>query len=275
MKNLVLFSFIMIVMIGCQSRNNQQKVKKEKVLWTELTPKEFRERRDAAPVAYLPLGTLEWHGEHLPLGADAIQPYHFFQLLAEEVGGIVMPPLFLGPDRKEVHDEKEYYGMDICSNTGKQKYPSQKLDGNAYWVPDSVYALMLENVIKQLKRQGFEILVAHGHGPSTVGLINNAEVWENKYDIDIINLWGPLDKEGLGFMCDHAAANETSLIMYFRGELVQMDNLPADTSQWPVGIGGKDPRIHASYEKGKEIVKAQKERMVKILKKKLNQERNY
>jgi len=40
------------------------------VFYTLLTPTEFRERLAAAPVAYLPLGTLEWHGPHLPLGAD-------------------------------------------------------------------------------------------------------------------------------------------------------------------------------------------------------------
>ncbi len=45
----------------------------EKVLYEELCPAEFQERLQACPVAYLPLGTLEWHGPHLPLGADGIQ----------------------------------------------------------------------------------------------------------------------------------------------------------------------------------------------------------
>ncbi|MHC4805537.1 MAG: PhoPQ-activated pathogenicity-related family protein, partial [Planctomycetota bacterium] len=33
----------------------------QKVLYAELTPQEFRDRIAAAPIAYLPLGTLEWH----------------------------------------------------------------------------------------------------------------------------------------------------------------------------------------------------------------------
>ena len=45
----------------------------EKVRYSDLLPGEFRERLAANPVAYLPLGTLAWHGEHLPLGSDAIQ----------------------------------------------------------------------------------------------------------------------------------------------------------------------------------------------------------
>ena len=72
-----------------------------KVLYQELTPSEFLERLNHAPVAYLPLGTLEFHGDHLPLGSDAIQPLAFFCELAAEIGGIVLPPLFLGPDRME------------------------------------------------------------------------------------------------------------------------------------------------------------------------------
>ena len=50
----------------------------EKIEWkksdiSDLFPWEFRERLAAKPGAYLPLGTLAWHGEHLPLGSDAIQ----------------------------------------------------------------------------------------------------------------------------------------------------------------------------------------------------------
>ena len=43
-----------------------------RVRYQNLTPEEFRARLRERPIAYLPLGTLEWHGEHLPLGADAL-----------------------------------------------------------------------------------------------------------------------------------------------------------------------------------------------------------
>ena len=55
----------------------------EKVRYPDLLPWEFRERLAAKPVAYLPLGTLAWHGEHLPLGSDAIQ--------SEVLQGWIMP----------------------------------------------------------------------------------------------------------------------------------------------------------------------------------------
>ena len=55
----------------------------EKVLYVELTPSEFAERLAAAPITYLPLGTLEWHGPHLPLGSDGLQAQGFFMILAK------------------------------------------------------------------------------------------------------------------------------------------------------------------------------------------------
>jgi hypothetical protein len=85
---------------------------KQKVLYEELTPPEFRQRMTDVPVAYLPLGTLEFHGEHMPLGSDGIQPFEFFKEVAAEIGGIVLPALFLGPDKMEVNDGLEFYGKD-------------------------------------------------------------------------------------------------------------------------------------------------------------------
>ena len=61
----------------------------EKVRYSDLLPWEFRQRLAAKPVAYLPLGTLEWHGEHLPLGSDAIQSEGLMIECAKRFGGIV------------------------------------------------------------------------------------------------------------------------------------------------------------------------------------------
>jgi creatinine amidohydrolase len=45
----------------------------EEVRFARLRPREMTERRNARPVVYIPLGTLEWHGLHNPLGADGLQ----------------------------------------------------------------------------------------------------------------------------------------------------------------------------------------------------------
>jgi len=259
---------VLFFLCSCGSQTQPKYIQNpEKVLYEELTPTEFRDRLAVAPVAYLPLGTIEWHGEHLPLGSDGLQSREFFIRLAQEAGGIVYPMLFMGPDRKEVVNEQELYGMDIYmgEEASKKAYASQKLDGSSYWIAEADFKIMMEAILKQVSRSGFKVLVAHGHSPSTGFLINHIEEWEEKYSLKILHCWGHRDKEGMGIMVDHAAMNETSLVMALRPELVKMEYLPADTSESPVGVGGKDPRLWASPGKGKEIIAIQQERMVNLI----------
>jgi len=217
-------------------------------------------------MAYLPLGTLEWHGEHLPLGSDGLQSAGFFEQLASEVGGIVLPMLFLGPDRVEEVDGQELYGMDLCRAEGTQSYATQQLAGSAYWVPEATFKVILEAVLKQLERAGFRIVVAHGHGPSTGFFRDHAAEWKDKFGLTCLVCWGSeYDHEGLGLQVDHAAMNETSLVMALRPELVHMERLPADLDQWPVAIGGRDPRVNASPEVGRKAIALQLTRMSGIL----------
>lgn len=241
-----------------------------KVLYEELTPKEFRVRIAEAPIAYLPLGTIEWHGEHLPLGSDGLQSKKFLETVATEVGGIVLPMYFLGPDISKAVDEKELYGMDI-HRAKEHGRPEQQLDGSAYWISDSLFSDVVEATLVQLKRAGFKIVVYHGHGPSTGFVSKRSEEWQKKYDIKMFNCWGGESPKGYGIMTDHAAMNETSLVMAMYPELVQMENLPSDTAQWPLGVSGKDPRIFASPEVGIKSINEQKERMGTILRKALSE----
>ena len=267
MKSIVSLSMILLLMSCGMQQSKNENDGSEKVLFEEMTPNEFRERVAAAPVAYLPLGTIEWHGEHLPLGSDGLQSKGFFEMLARETGGIVYPMLFMGPDRREVIDEKEYYGMDYTNEreSSKYHYPTQQLDGSAYWIAEEEFGILMEAILKQISRSGFKVMVAHGHGPSTNFLISHMDEWEEKYDLKILHCWGYMDEEGMGIMVDHAAMNETSLVMALRPELVKMQYLPADTAIWPVGIGGSDPRVYASRETGEEILTIQKERMVGMI----------
>lgn len=244
------------------------------VVYAELTPTEFRQRLAEAPIAYLPLGTLEWHGEHLPIGSDGMQSAGFFQLLAEEVGGIVLPMLFLVPDRRQVVEGRELYGMDIChAGDAAQSYETQQLDGSAYWVPDDTFGVILDATLKQLARAGFRIVVAHGHGPSISYYRDHAQEWQERYGIECLVCWGgEHDREGLGIQVDHAAMNETSLMMALHPDLVHMAYLPADLAQWPVAVGGRDPRVHASPELGQRALALNVEQMAGILREMLRRD---
>ena len=167
-------------------------------------------------------------------------------------------------------DGKELYGMDICKNReGKYIYPTGQLDGSAYWVPEETFRILIEAILKQLSRAGFKIVVGHGHGPSTGFFRDHAEEFKKKFGLECMicwceeELWNDLN---LGIQVDHAAANETSLVMAMYPDLVQMERLPEDKDKWPVAVGGADPREHASVRYGEKCIEFQKERMAGVLK---------
>jgi creatinine amidohydrolase len=274
------FLIFLLSTLGCQGPLNETIKPEVAVEYIKLTPTDFRQRISEAPIAYLPLGTLEWHGEHLPLGSDGMQSFSFMKDLASMAGGIVLPMLYLGPDIMMEQDGNELYGMDywLSFEDGKSYMPPQQLDGSSYWVPDELFHQIVENSIKQLARAGFKIIVAHGHGPSTRHVIKYWKEWEEQYDVMIFTCWSwdirgandeesssKSEQEGLGIMTDHAAMNETSLMMHYYPDLVKMDQLSPDTAQWPLAVAGKDPRMYASAEQGQLAVEFQLERMTRLL----------
>lgn len=221
-------------------------------LYIELCPKEFRERIKKCPVAYLPLGTLEWHGPHNPLGADGIQSEGFFEKFANEYGGIVLPKLFLGPDRKKEVDGKEYYGIDYSNgDEAVVPYEDTMLSGSAYYVDDRLFEMMLMSIAKQLKRAGFQILVAHGHGPSTIAFQRLQKRFKEEYGLFTFTLFDLDVIDELKFQNDHAASNETSIMMALREDLVHMEYNDQEAMK---AVYGKDPRFYASADFGNKII---------------------
>jgi creatinine amidohydrolase len=49
-----------------------------------------------APVAYWPLGLLEHHGWHLPVGFDGIKAHRLCERIAQRTGGVVLPVMWWG-----------------------------------------------------------------------------------------------------------------------------------------------------------------------------------
>lgn len=220
-----------------------------KVLYEEMIPEEFAKCIQEVPVAYLPLGTLEWHSFHMPLGADGIQAQGVFKKIAERVGGIVLPMLFLGPDSETEKDGHMYYGMDGYSF---EEGCEQQLAGSAYHIKEDLFAQLLETIIENLVRAGFKMVIAHGHGPSTHLFEANRKYYEEKYGIVTSTLWELGVKGDDGIQTDHAAANETAITMALRPELVDISKLPKEDT--PVSVWGPDPRKYSSFEKGNAII---------------------
>ena len=216
------------------------------VKYTDLLPSTFKQRMKQHPIAYLPLGTLEWHGEHLPLGADSIQSEALMIEAAKRFGGIVMPPLFLGPDRRQDNEDGTYLiGMDYAKSTS----PHQQLPGSCYWVSYDFFKQLLAVTLEQLKRAGFTTVFADGHGPSRRAWNEMIPQFEKQFGLRLIGIGDEL-KERWGYMNDHAALNETSITKYVRPDLVDLSVFKQGSDSPLVGVNGEHP-YNATEENGK------------------------
>jgi creatinine amidohydrolase len=222
-----------------------------KVDYEELFPHEFEARLAQCPVGYLPLGTLEWHGVQNALGADFLQSRELFRRVARRFGGIVLPPIWLGPDR--IAGQKgspDLVGMDTADSTT----PRRQLQGSLYWIPKGLFLMLIESIITQAKRAGFKCIVADGHGPSRNAWAEMAESWEQQFGIKIVS--AKRDFPGTWrTQMDHAGRNETSILMATAPNLVDLTQLPPDRTRWPQGVSGEDPR-DATSEFGEELIEA-------------------
>lgn len=232
----------------------------EKVRYSDLLPSEFRARLVACPVAYLPLGTIEWHGEHLPLGSDAIQSEALMVECAKRFGGIVWPPIHLGPDRAQLQEDGSVLiGMDYATTTK----PPHQLDGSCYWVSQGIHLQQVDAILAQMKRAGFKAVFADGHGPSRWSWVENIQEREIRYGMKLLGVTKEVSKEWRS-QIDHAARNETSLMLHFRPDLVDMSRLPESRDELLQGVGGSDPR-DATAEHGKECAEISIEMVGRLL----------
>lgn len=69
----------------------QSEVRAERLSYLEI-----QERIDRKSLVYLPLGAIEFHGPHLPVGLDGLTAHGICVAAAQKQGGIVLPTFFYG-----------------------------------------------------------------------------------------------------------------------------------------------------------------------------------
>ena len=178
------------------------------------------------PVVYVPFGVIEWHGVHLPLGTDAIKAHGILVKCAEKYGGVVYPPVYFHNGFRQEH-----------------------------LVP------VITDLFNRLKRTGYRVIIGvSGHNvQGQIDMINKAlEPVTADGTVTGIGLWEITLSRGPESASDHAAKWETSNMMFFYPDLVDMSELgdgPINLDMKPPsGIGGLDPREHASAEVGRRNV---------------------
>ena len=105
----------------------------EKVLYEELLPGRIygKSQKNAGGVSSAWNTGMAWTA--YALGADGIQSRELFVRVAEKAGGVVLPMLFMGPDRAFYDGENAFYGMDINTAGALRTYCVQQMEGSAYW----------------------------------------------------------------------------------------------------------------------------------------------
>ncbi len=70
------------------------------VQWERMTsPEIFQAREDANGVVIIPIGAVEVHGPHLPVGTDSVETYEIGLRAAEQAGVVITPLVWVGNSR--------------------------------------------------------------------------------------------------------------------------------------------------------------------------------
>lgn len=236
-----------------------------KVRYEEMLPHEIVAARREFPVAYLPLGGVEWHGEHLAVGNDTLKAHALCEIAAQKGGGLAMPALYWGEPRDgEILESSHDPDGRVAAAMGLDKSNfAPGYMGTSLEEQQEQYVKLLIHIFREIESLGFKaVLCITGHYP----LIRHAREACSRYEktgkMKAFAAIGYDLAEDLGYRGDHAAKWETSLLMALRPELVDMSRLSRCPKEPPLGVIGEDPRTGASEEFGKKAVDAVTDRMV-------------
>lgn len=171
-----------------------------------LYGQELQEHIARRAVAWVPLGILERHGEHLPYGLDGFKAHGVCMKLATLLGGVVLPATHLSGVHSPWRPDVEGFQSD-CRRIGNMYLRLETL------------RMLVEDVVDGLANIGFETIVLYtGHYPKEQVTIMRevADQRTSSKVARVIAFHEPLAMDGQG---DHAGKCETSFYMALDGEV--------------------------------------------------------
>lgn len=164
-----------------------------------MLPHEFLAAVEECPVFIIPTGLLEWHGDHLPLGLDALKIHAIALNIAKKLGGgIVLPPNYIGRPG-------------FSSYTGTLTYS------------EGLVQQLFYEMFGQLKKVGAKVIVLlSGHYGSLQesAVLRAGDIFSHENpDVGILAKPEYFDaKVGDTLPCDHAWLWETSMYLHLYPE---------------------------------------------------------
>ncbi|MFX1474898.1 MAG: creatininase family protein [Promethearchaeota archaeon] len=173
--------------------------------WSEQTLASFERKAKETKVAVMVTGSIEAHGDHLPLGCDLILPTFLAERIAQKTKALVLPPIPFG----------ESWPMDVFKGTVSLRA--------------GTLLMVYHDVMKAVFRHGFRFILAlNGHGLNTPLLRQAAEEATEGTDgtVIIVDWWSDLAKSVRAQVLEspegHAGEDETSEVLAVRPDLVDM-----------------------------------------------------
>jgi creatinine amidohydrolase len=224
------------------------------MLWECLTSPDIKEAVEKNLVAVIPIGSIEIHGPHMPIGTDSITIREVTRMAAEKEPAVVLPTLYYA----YVPENRHFPGtVSLSART---------------------ILTMIDEICDEVSRNGFKkILMVNGHGGNSNLLrVFLRESLHRKRDYVIYALIEPwLSLEDIAEkICEskitgHACERETSMGLYLFENLIKMENVKQEAEIGGTGLPGVetpvdwqafatqlylgDPRL-ATREKGKILV---------------------
>ncbi|MBC8235079.1 creatininase family protein [bacterium] len=208
-----------------------------------------------ARIAVLPIGAIEQHGRHLPLGTDWIIADKIAQKLGERLNAYVLPALAYGNSQEHM------------------RFP-----GTITLRPHTL-ALIIEDIVLSLRHHGItKVVVLSSHGGNWIIKPTIRDLNFRYPDMTIIWTDGALPGEQERIPQDiHSGRGETSTMLFYHPELVKMDkaaDFTPDVGQeyndyvgfdrtTKVGVWGKP--TEASAEIGEQNIESRVERQAQYI----------
>lgn len=193
----------------------------------ELTWPDFEEAKKSIDTVLIPVGSVEAHGRHLPLGTDVFAPLELCRRVEKRVRKagkdvLIAPPI--------------WYGHTFVLNV----YPGT-IDVRA-----DAFKVYVREVISEFVEEGFKrVVLMNGHGGNVYPLVEAAEEVAESYpnaEIWLINWWIDFREDILSICSSqgHAGQDETSVMLAIRPELVKMDKAAGEKRTSRVRVIRKD-----------------------------------
>jgi len=182
----------------------------------DMTLKEVREGLKEMKTVIVPVGVVEQHGYHLPLSVDILNAVEMASRVSDICGCFVAPPL------------------NYCFSGGT-------LSGTINLSPQ-VFSLVIMDICRSLISQGFKnvvILLGHGGTENMKAAYDALENFQRlspeieDITLSLIPFWefSPTFMQALPEGDFHAGKYETSLMLYWKLELVRMDQAELDNPE--------------------------------------------